>query len=109
MCEVCAIFGVAGHWTDAAPIGTSEEPARAIQRHRVERRRRIDLLNTWLADRRVTVQDWNGEAFVVLDAAGRMRVAADLSALWAVVESLSGSPFDPLSEEEPFGTRPAIA
>ena len=105
MCEVCAIFGVSAHWADAAPIGVSTNVARAIQGHRSERRRRIDILNDWLAPRDVTVQDWDGEAFVVQTSDGRMRVAPDLSTLWPVIEALSGASFDPLEDGGWVGAR----
>lgn len=96
MCEVCAIFGVSAHWTDAAPIGASTDAAHSIQRHRTERRRRIEILNGWLASHDVTVTDWDGEAFAVQAPNGSMRIAPDLSALWPLIEALSGAAFDPL-------------
>lgn len=105
MCEVCAIFGVSSHWSDAAPIGASTEAAPAIQQHRGERRRRLELLNRWLAARDVHVEDWDGEAFAVRSQDGRMRVAADLSTLWPQIEALAGARFDPLVEGGWVGTR----
>ena len=105
MCEVCAIFGVGGHWTESPPLQDDEFPAPEIQHHRVERRRRIALLNDWLANDRLVVGDWDGEAFVVEDDAGRRRVASDLSALWPVIEALAGHAMDPLREDTRFGPR----
>ena len=105
MCEVCAIFGVSAHWADAAPIGVAIDTAPAIQGHRIERRRRIQILNDWVASRDVVVQDWDGEAFSVQAPDGRMRIGADLSALWPVIELLSGAKFDPLEDGGWIGAR----
>jgi hypothetical protein len=105
MCEVCAIFGVGEHWAESAPRGTGDLPATAIQNHRGERRRRIEILNEWLAEGRVTVHDWDGEAFFVEDGSGRRRIAADLSALWPAIEALAGRLFDPLDDAWANGTR----
>jgi len=103
MCEVCAIFGVSAHWTDAAPVGeltagSATHAAHAIQQHRGERRRRLEILNSWLATRDVRVEDWDGEAFAVKAPDGRMRIAPDLSALWPQIEALGNARFDPLEE-----------
>lgn len=105
MCEVCAIFGVGEHWAESAPLVDDRFPAREIQHHRSERRRRIDLLNRWLASDGILVRDWDGEAFAVEDSIGRTRIAADLSTLWPAIEALAGRPFDPLLEEASFGPR----
>jgi hypothetical protein len=103
MCEVCAIFGVSAHWSDAAPVGelAAASPAgaaRAIQQHRGERRRRLEILNEWVAPRDVIVEDWDGEAFAVRAPDGRMRIAPDLSALWPHIEALGEALFDPLED-----------
>jgi hypothetical protein len=105
MCEVCAIFGVGEHWSESAPIIDRVFPAVEIQNHRAGRRERIALLNEWVAADGLIVRDWDGEAFVVEDGAGRRRIANDLSMLWPVIEALAGRPFDPLQENVPFGPR----
>jgi hypothetical protein len=105
MCEVCAIFGVSAHWTDAAPVGATSQAARAIQQHRGERRRRLAILNGWLASRDVIVEDWDGEAFAVRAHDGRTRIAPDLSALWPQIEALADDQFDPLEEGGWVGAR----
>src|SRR5690242_3450556 len=105
MCEVCAIFGVGEHWAESALLAARGSPALGIQRHRRERRRRIALLNRWLAGSLVSVRDWDGEAFVIEDEIGRTRMASDLSSLWPAIEALAGRAFDPLSETPGFGPR----
>lgn len=104
MCEVCAVFGVSEHWTDAAPVDAGVTAAIEIQRHRDSRRLRIEYLNRWLGSEGVSIGDWDGASFVVEDASGRMRVVNDLSELWPAIESVLGRPFDPLQEDLHLGT-----
>ena len=99
MCEVCAVFGIGEHWAEVAPHSERAFIADSIVRNRVERRRRIALLNVWLAPSQVSVSDWDGEAFAVEDQVGRRRIAADLSALWPAIDAMTCAPFDPLDEE----------
>ena len=105
MCEVCAIFGVGEHWTDSAPLADRGFPAAEIQIHREVRRRRISQLNEWLASDHLVVGDWDRQGFVVEDAVGRRRIAANLATLWPAIEALAGHSFDPLAEGTPFGPR----
>ena len=103
MCEVCAIFGLGEHWTESATLSNRAFPADEIRAHRTVRRRRIGLMNRLLAPHGVTVGDWDGEAFMVENAAGRMRVVANLSALWPAIEGLAGRHFDPLDDDFRLG------
>jgi hypothetical protein len=96
MCDVCAVFGVGDHWTDAAKLAHGLFPARDIQRHRRLRRERLKLMNELLASAGLTCGDWDGDAFVIHDKSGRMRVAASVADFWREAEALSGTSFDPL-------------
>lgn len=96
MCDVCAVFGIGDHWTEAAKLADGMFPARDIQRHRRHRRERLALVNRLLAPVGLTCDDWDGEAFVLYDPAGRMRIAATLPELWKEAEALSGRLLDPL-------------
>jgi hypothetical protein len=97
MCEVCAVFGVGAHWSDAAAHISDTEIAGGILSLRGERRRRLDLINRLLSSGRMSVSDWDGESYCLEDSAGRTRVVADLSMLWNVAEEMSGRAFDPLA------------
>lgn len=97
MCDVCAVFGIGDHWTDAAKLADGLFPARDIQRHRRHRRERIALLNRLLAPAGLGCEDWDGDAYAITDGIGRMRIAPSLAEFWREAEALSGGSFDPLS------------
>lgn len=97
MCEVCAVFGVGRHWTDAASLANAEQPAPDIARYRAERRRRVRVINGLLQSAGITVSDWDGESYWVARVDGRGERAADLAQVWAVAGRLAARSFDPLS------------
>lgn len=96
MCEVCAVFGIGTHWTDAAARADARLPAPDIARYRGERQRRIALVNALVTATGIEVTDWDGESFWVADRNGRGARAPDLNAVWRLAERLSGARFDPL-------------
>jgi hypothetical protein len=96
MCEVCAIFGAGEHWSDFGRLRDEKFPFDDIQHYRDERRRRIGLLNVVLAEVEVCCEDWDGEALMLFDKAGRSRLAPTLNDVWPAAESLSGRLIDPL-------------
>ena len=75
MCEVCAVFGLGRHWTDAGTLANPRLPAPDIARYRVERRRRIQLFNALLAGTGIVLSDWT----------------ANRSGLAAMTEAANGS------------------
>ncbi|MDN3627139.1 hypothetical protein [Methylobacterium isbiliense] len=90
------MFGIGDHWTDAAKLSRNLFPARDIQRHRRHRRERIALMNRLVEPAGLVCEDWDGDAFLLTDRAGRTRVAASLAEFWREAEALSGQAFDPL-------------
>ncbi len=96
MCDVCAVFGIGDHWTDASKLASGTFPAVDIQKHRRHRRERIELLNRLIAAAGLTCEDWDGDAFAIYDNSGRMRIAASLGEFWREAEALSAIAFDPL-------------
>ncbi|WP_312257137.1 hypothetical protein [Stutzerimonas nitrititolerans] len=99
MCEVCAVFGVSQHWTDAAdPMGVRNVAA-GILENRSERNKRLALINRILKPAGLTGSDWDGEAYSIEDADGRRVVAPDLSALWRHAERLGQRLIDPLDAD----------
>ncbi len=97
MCEVCAVFGIGRHWTDAAARADARLPAPDIARYRDERRRRIVLVNALLGSAGVTLADWDGESFWISRADGRGERVANLGGVWPAAERLAGRPIDPLA------------
>lgn len=100
MCEVCAIFGAGEHWSDFGRQRNERFPFEDIRHYRRERRRRVALLNRLLGPRGLTVEEWDGEALQVGEAAGRTMLAPTLSDVWRAVDALSGAPLDPLAPAE---------
>ena len=105
MCEVCAIFGAGEHWSDFGRLRNERFPFEDIQVYREERSRRLALLTRILAPHGVTVEDWDGEAALLVDRQGRSQIAATLGDVWKCAERLGATPFDPLAESLPEGTR----
>ncbi|WP_454691538.1 hypothetical protein [Achromobacter aloeverae] len=99
MCEVCAVFGVGQHWSDAAdPMGVGGVAA-GILENRAERAKRLRLINRILRPAGLTAGDWDGESYCVEDAQGRSKVAPDLSALWRIAEQMGHARIDPLETD----------
>lgn len=99
MCEVCAIFGVGDHWTDAAAVSNPAFPADDIQKFRAARRRRLALVNRLINPLGLDCTDWDGESLALTDATGRTEVVPDLAELWPRVERMTGRLLDPLAPE----------
>lgn len=99
MCEVCAIFGAGEHWSDFARSRNERFPFGEIQNYRLERKRRIEVLNRLLRPRSLRCEDWDGETLAVIDRHGRSRLAATLTDVWPTIEVLSGSKIDPLQDD----------
>jgi hypothetical protein len=74
-------------------------PARDIQRYREERRYRVALANRVLAACGVSCEDWDSEAFVVLDTKGRQKVVPTIAEVWPQARSFAGRTIDPLDPE----------
>ncbi|MCI3208256.1 MULTISPECIES: hypothetical protein [Pandoraea] len=99
MCEVCAVFGVSEHWTDAGDPMGQHSVAAGILENRAERARRLRLINRILRPYGLKAEDWDGESYAVEDASGRRQLASDLSTLWRVAEQLGDTFIDPLEGE----------
>lgn len=99
MCEVCAIFGAGEHWSDFGRLRNERFPFDDIQHYRDERTRRLMLLNRLLAPYGLTVEDWDGEATLLVDRQGRSQIAPTLGDLWKCMESLAGRSLDPLAQD----------
>ena len=99
MCEVCAIFTIGEHWTDAGRPVHALYPAHDIQYYRRERRYRIALVNRILEKAGIACRcaDWDGETFVVIDARGRQKVVPTLAAVWSQAAAFTGRICDPLA------------
>lgn len=93
MCGLCGVFGGEHHWTAA---GQPENAAPDVNRRRIERMRRVTLVNSLLAPRRVSLQDWQGVSYLLSSPTGGSELVDSLGGIWEAVERLTGRPFDPL-------------
>jgi hypothetical protein len=96
MCDVCAVFGVGEHWSDAGLKVHAIFPVEDIRHYRTERRFRVALINRLVEPHGLTCGDWDGDAFVLTDRRGRSKVVPHLGDVWAAAERLSGRALDPL-------------
>ena len=50
MCEVCAIFGVPAHWTDAAPVGAVPAESTTVAARAIQQQFKSDVCSVYLLD-----------------------------------------------------------
>lgn len=97
MCSLCGVLGGNEHWTDAAPRpGVYTRNADSLARRR-ERANRVRIANRALRPFRLTLSDWQGNAFLLSTLTGKTEIVEDLAHLWMAAERLTGAPCDPLS------------
>lgn len=96
MCSLCGILGVETHWSDAVArpgiYSHNDDP----HKRRLERTRRIAMVNRVLAAHALRLSDWHGRAYMLSTATGKTEMIETLSHLWYSAESLSNRTFDPL-------------
>src|SRR3546814_13567527 len=107
MGEVCAIFGAGEHWSDFGRLRNEKFPFADIQVYRSERIRRLALLAKILAPLGLSVEDWDGEAALLVDRQGRSQIAHPLGDVWKSIEDLYGHRIDPLNDGLLEGVRHA--
>jgi len=92
MCANCGFPSAPGHWTEA---GTDKTHDRLQARYR-----RANLLRTVLRRHGLSAHDDATTPGITISThTGNHEIAADLSAVWEIVEKLSGRPVDPLAPE----------
>lgn len=99
MCALCGVLGGNDHWTDAVKReGVYVRGNDATERRR-ERTRRIIGANTILKLFSLTLEDWQGSAYILRSLTGKTEVIDNLAALWPAAEKMAGRPLDPLSPD----------
>jgi hypothetical protein len=107
MCVLCSQLWVDDHWSDAATSGTGEANALVVLEVHASRRgqrlrdraERARLFNRVLAERGLTLQDWEGSSYILRDRKGRSAVVPDLARVWDEAERMLGDALDPLDPE----------
>lgn len=85
MCVLCGAL-LSDHWAEA----DGGRRARAV---------RVRLLNHVLGHYGLSLRDWAGSVYTVLDGKGGSAVVQDVGTLWQAAEELAGRPLDPLDPE----------
>src|SRR5689334_3857719 len=96
MCSLCGTLYSSPHWVEAPGSEAAGEARRARLR---ERLRRVSLLRRVLAPLALTVDDWEGTAYVLSDRTGRSVLCADLGQLFLEAALLARRPLDPLDPD----------
>lgn len=92
MCANCGFPAAPGHWTEAG-IDLSYDRLQS-------RYRRAGLLRSVLRSHGLNAHDdATTPGITISTQTGNHEIAADLSAVWALAEKMSGRPVDPLAPE----------
>jgi hypothetical protein len=97
MCSLCGVLGAEDHWTDAS--ARPETFGGTWTTRRQERFARIALVNRILWHYRLTLADFQGQAYVLRSATGRQMLVPNLVGMWGAAEQLAGRPCDPLDPD----------
>lgn len=99
MCGLCAALNAGRAWTDAAgrpQFSKAGSPIRASD----ERARLVRLANGVLQHYGLTVSDWGGSSYMVVNSAGQNENVYALAGIWESVDALlGGQSADPLDED----------
>jgi len=98
VCSLCGTLYSTRHWAEApgAGAGAGADARREWLRDRL---RRVDLLNRVLRPLALSVDEWEGTAYVLRTRTGESALCADLATLFREAERLAGRRLDPLDGE----------
>jgi len=99
MCALCGVLGGKDHWTEPLEREGVYVRAHDPAARRRERILRISQANTILGLFGVSLEDWQGDSYILRTRTGKSEIVADLAALWPVAEKLAGRPLDLLDPE----------
>jgi hypothetical protein len=95
VCSLCGTLYSTRHWAEAPGAGAAADARRAWLRDRI---RRVELLNRVLRPLALSVDEWEGTAYVLRTRTGESVLCADLATLFSEAERLAGRPLDPLDD-----------
>lgn len=98
MCSLCAALGGSRYWTDAAGNTAFSHDGRKVTL-RAERMRRVAFLDLILGHYGLSVRDWGGNSYVLMDRRGRRENVYNLAGIWTLVDEMSAADCDPLDPE----------
>lgn len=105
MCVLCNQLWIEDHWTEVAADEPADE-ARGLVRLEVhvqrrgqrlrDRAERARLVGIVLKGWGISLQDWEGNSYILRDAKGKSAVVHDLATVWDEVATMTGYVPDPL-------------
>ncbi|MFG1294243.1 hypothetical protein [Xanthobacter variabilis] len=95
MCSLCAALGGSRYWTDAAGREAFSRGGHKVTL-REERERRVAFLDRMLAHYGLSIRDWGGNSYVLMDRRGRRENVYNLAGIWALVDTMAATECDPL-------------
>jgi hypothetical protein len=93
VCSLCGTLYSTRHWAEAPGDGAEVEARRAWMRDRL---RRVGMLNRVLGPLALSVDEWEGTAYVLRTRTGESVLCADLATLFVEAQRLARKPLDPL-------------
>ena len=96
MCGLCGVLGADSHVLEGTSDGARRERASAPRRRRLERARRVRLVNRVLAPFGCVLRDWNGARYVLRGPSGKTALLDNLPQVWRALERMAARPVDPL-------------
>lgn len=95
MCSLCAALGGSRYWTDAAGRDAFAGDGRKVTL-RAERERRVAFLDRLLGHYGLSIRDFGGNSYVLMDRRGRRENVYNLAGMWPQVEAMAATQVDPL-------------
>jgi hypothetical protein len=105
MCVLCNQLWIEDHWSEVAADEPADEASGLVRlevhvqrrgrrlRDRAERARLVGIvLRGW----GISLQDWEGNSYILRDAKGKSAVVHDLATVWDEVARMTGHVPDPL-------------
>jgi hypothetical protein len=96
MCGFCAVFAGIPHWTESGTNAGESERVTGGRDWRLQRMRRVGLINKLLGFYGCKLEDWMAESYMVRSLQGRTEIVPYLPQIWISVEAISKKPADPL-------------
>ena len=96
MCAFCAVFTGIPHWTETGTNASEDERVSGGRDWRLQRLKRVGLINKLLGFYGCKLEDWMAESYMVRSLQGRTEIVPGLPQIWMMVEAMSKKPADPL-------------
>ncbi|AMH42792.1 hypothetical protein AXG89_41620 (plasmid) [Burkholderia sp. PAMC 26561] len=89
MCGMCGLLGGGNHWSNS---GLPADSANVRRRRHLQ----VSLANRILTTFRLSLDDFQGQSFILRSPTEAAELVADFSEIWKVAEKMLGRSLDPL-------------